>query len=271
MRLERWIYRESAERKMDEGKKKRSCAYGVGFLAIVVVNIFATQIFAAYSYTDVYSPPVGEATQAQILNQIYSGEYGGTFTKTGVNFYNTSAGINVLRVYDHDELDIRLNLLAGDIGDVDKVWTDGIATVTAKAKWAGDTQSFGWNTGGTGTGTYEELLTEDNLNGPGVTIDISGDFLWGYMPNGEEWWSLDSENYRQEDHIVTYKVEGLEGQGVTWLLFMEDRPFVLYDGCHWVTASDRDYNDFVVEINAVPEPATVCLLIAGTLLLRRRS
>jgi hypothetical protein len=34
--------------------------------------------------------------------------------------------------------------------------------------------------------------------------------------------------------------------------------------------SDRDYNDFVVEIRAIPEPATIALLGLGGLLLRRK-
>lgn len=257
---------------MEEVGKKRRRKLSGGVVIIAGIVVFAVSLaFGDYSYTNVYSPPVGEANHAQILNQIYGVEYGGTFVKSGVNFYNTTAEISILRVYDHDDEDIRLNLLAGDIGDVDKIWTDGVATVTAKAKWAGDTQSFGWNEGGVGTDNYEELLTDASLNGPGVTIDITGDFLWGYMPNGEEWWSLDSENYRQEDHIVTYKVEGLTQPGVTWLLFTEDRPFVLWEGSHWVKASDKDYNDFVVEITAIPEPATLCLLAIGALLLRKRS
>ncbi|MDD5011146.1 MAG: PEP-CTERM sorting domain-containing protein [Phycisphaerae bacterium] len=248
----------------ETGKKERR-KLGEGFVIIAGVVVFTVSlVFGDYSYTDVYSPPVGEATQAQILSQIY----GGSFTQTGVNYSNGT--ISALRVYDHDDDDIRLDLLDGDIGDVDKVWTDGVATVTAKAKWAGDTQSFGWNQGGLGTGTYEELLTHNDVGGPGALLDITGDFLWGYMPNGEEWWSLNDENYRQEDHMITYKVEGLAQEGITWLLFMEDRPFVLWEGCRWVTASDRDYNDFVVEISAIPEPATLCLLAIGALLLRKR-
>ncbi|PKL48087.1 MAG: hypothetical protein CVV39_04890 [Planctomycetes bacterium HGW-Planctomycetes-1] len=86
---------------------------------------------------------------------------------------------------------------------------------------------------------------------------------------------MQSENdygHGEEDHMVTYKMEGLPGreEESVWLIFMEDRPFVLYDGCNWVKASDRDYNDFVVEITAIPEPATLCLFAIGTLLLRKR-
>jgi hypothetical protein len=46
-----------------------------------------------------------------------------------------------------------------------------------------------------------------------------------------------------------------------WTIFMEDLRFV---------NSDRDYNDFVVEIRAVPEPATICLLALGSLALLGR-
>ncbi len=62
--------------------------------------------------------------------------------------------------------------------------------------------------------------------------------------------------------MVTYYMEGVSADEAVWLIFIEDVAFG--DG------SDRDYNDFVVEIRAVPEPATLGLLAVGALLLRRR-
>lgn len=251
------------------GKKGRSkYTYSVRAVAVFagVLALAVSPLFATLSYTPVYSPPAGEKNHAQILSMIY----GGCFLKIGTVNYGNAAGVRAWRVYDYGDNNIRLNLLTGSPDDVDQVWTDGIALVTAEAKYAVDNQSFGWNLSGLGTDTYQELLNDDSLGQSGITIDITGDFLWGYMPNGEEWWSMQSENYRCEDHMVTYRIEGLAGREneAIWLIFLEDRPFVLWEGCRWYKASDRDYNDFVVEISAViPEPVSAVMLGLGTVIL----
>jgi hypothetical protein len=157
--------------------------------------------------------------------------------------------------------------LTGTPDDVDQIWTDGPLSITAKAKYAGYDQAFGWNGGGTGT-TYHQLLTAADIGGGGIMLDVTGDFLWGLLSTSgsysEEWWSMDAKN-NYEDHMVTYEIEGLAGAGKAWLIFMEDLP---------LGQSDKDYNDFVVEITTapklVPEPATIALLCFGGLLLRKR-
>jgi hypothetical protein len=219
-----------------------------------------------FGYTSLGSPPVGEANHATIL----SGIYGGTFTKqtsplSGLLVDYSNGSITARRAYDHDDESVSLNLLTQILdGEVDQIWTDGSAIITARAKYAGLNQSFGWNGGGTGT-TYEQLLSDANLGQEGVTFNVGGDFLWGYKPDGYQWWSLNSKN-SDEDHFVTYKIEGLDGpfyeNKTVWLLFMEDLP---------LADADKDYNDFVVEISAIPEPATIALLLLGGLLLRKRS
>jgi len=251
--------------------------FWLAVIAAVVVVMRAPCVFGVYDYTPVNSPPVTEEDHAGILSIIY----GGVFTESGVDYIGSgaSAGISALRVYDFDEeYDYNLDLLLGNLEtDVDQIWTDGEATVTAEVKYAWDSQSFGWNGGGTGT-DYYELFTHEDIGTPDGTkvIDIAGDFLWGYRPNGVEWWSLVSENYNMgdyEDHMVTYKIEGLGGPEVTWMVFMEDRPYIWYEGCGWpqYSYSDRDYNDFVVEISAIPEPATMFLLgFGGLVLLKKR-
>jgi hypothetical protein len=254
------------EEKLEEvGKKGRYRNIGsvCAFVILVGVAVFEVQAFGdpGFEYSYVGPPPTGEANHAEILHNIYDG----AFTKSGVNYSNGT--VSAFRAYDTDGNEaVTLNLLTHTLDDeVDQIWTDGQATVTARAKYAGYNQSFGWNGGG-GTGTtYHELLTDANLGQDGVTLNVGGDFLWGYQADGEEWWSLNSEN-SDEDHMVTYKIEGLDGlfyeNKTVWLLFLEDLPF---------SQADRDYNDFVVEISAIPEPATAFMLIAGiAILLRKR-
>jgi hypothetical protein len=62
--------------------------------------------------------------------------------------------------------------------------------------------------------------------------------------------------------MVTYFMQGASPTETVWTIFMEDVRFT--DG------SDKDYNDFVVEIRAIPEPATICLLALGSLALLGR-
>ena len=272
------------------GKKRR---YRLRATIVVIGGIMMLAASVAFGdpgfeYSYVAPPPVTEANHAQILNNIY----GGTFAKSGVNYSNGT--ISALRVYDSDNEYITLNLLTQNLdGEVDQIWTDGQATITAKAKYAALYQSFGWNgdgAGGTGT-TYIPLLTEDDIGGPGVPLLISGDFLWGCWPtqryswqwddvdqcnhwydnqggywhrnwpSDKKWWSMESQNADDGDHMVTYKIDGLGNPQTVWLVFMEDLS---------LSVADRDYNDFVVEISAIPEPATAFMLIAGAAILLRK-
>jgi hypothetical protein len=61
--------------------------------------------------------------------------------------------------------------------------------------------------------------------------------------------------------MVTYFMEGVSSTETVWTIFMED--LRLYE-------SDLDYNDFVVEIRAVPEPGSILLLGLGALALLRK-
>jgi hypothetical protein len=250
---------------------------GIGVLVTLVAALVTVPAYGIFGYTTVNAPPSGEKTRAQILGEDI---YGGTFTADGVNYVGSgaSAGITAIRIYDFDDAlyDIT-HVYNHSEDDVDQIWTDGTVTVTAYAKYALYTQSFGWNQGGTNGSNYKELVNYTDIGGPGKTFIITEgqEFLWGMQAKGDyrcgwwapgyEWWSRQSENGwcgAGEDHMVSYYIEGVSPSEAVWLIFMEDVKFS--DG------SDKDYNDFVVEIRAVPEPLTIGLLAFGALFLRRR-
>ena len=80
--------------------------------------------------------------------------------------------------------------------------------------------------------------------------------------SGYTWSSLISDNPDLVDHLVAYKITGLdptdEANGIfTYLLGFED-----------LTQGDFDYNDLVVQLDfsavrSVPEPSTLALVGAG--------
>ena len=233
-------------------------------------------------YVNVNGPASGEKSHAQIMGDYYAN--GSAFTGKGTDLGNglwseftehpDGTGIKARRVDDYGEgFNSTLDIIYGKVGEsIDKFWSDGIARVTAAALQAGYTnQTFGWNEGG---GIFPKDFTKIISWGEDpVDFAVSaGHFLWGdqlTFDGGYLWWSDPAGNLDDYpmDHMVTYKVEDLsdpEYLGRTvWLLFWEDLP-----SSSW----DQDYNDFVVEIRAIPEPTTICLLGLGALglLCRRR-
>jgi hypothetical protein len=206
----------------------------------------------SFSYTPITPSP--EPTQADILGLIY----GGTFLATGSNYSNGS--IDALRVWDTDGGNEIIDIVVGDENDIDQIWTDGTAYVTAEAKYASLSQSFGWNEGGDTAvpSDYRQLLHEGDVGGPPVPLTVNGDFLWGIQPNGDTWWSRENQNSDAVDHLVTYKINGLGDAATVWALFWEDLPAI---------DTDSDFNDFVIEVRAIPEPGTALLLGFGLALL----
>ncbi|MFQ5430293.1 MAG: PEP-CTERM sorting domain-containing protein [Phycisphaerae bacterium] len=209
----------------------------------------------AGTYTAFNPPSLPEPPQEDILGTIY----GGTFVPSGVDF--TNGAITARRVFDQTVPNLPIDIITGTPTDADQIWTDGTAEITAQAMFALFPQSFGWNGGGLGT-TYTELLTDADIGGAPVNLMVTGDFLWGINPGSPDmWWSLESNNSDNADHLLTYQIDGLGVSETVWLLFWEDQPF---------GASDLDYNDFVIELRAIPEPATLLLLSLGGLLVARR-
>jgi hypothetical protein len=240
----------------------RSTAAAIVMFALVGVPAFA-------GMTTIYPPTnAGELGHEEILEAVYAGD----FTASGLDYVGGGARgtINAIRYDDfltpeNGILDV-VNGLLGSAAD--EVWTDGEIEVAAAARYAQFTQRFGLDRGA----GYEHLF---DVSGSGTavtgsaTIDLTGE-TWHWVRSNlgdtNVWYSVSSLNRDELDHMVTYRIEGLETDGATWLLFWEELA-----GDHRYCDSDRDFNDLVVEVHAVPEPVTLMMLVAGGLVLARRT
>ncbi len=199
--------------------------------------------------------------------QILEGIYGGVFRANGLDYTNDV--ISAIRVMDNVDDADPTNLGAAPNGKFsDAMWTGGVATMTAKARFAGKTQSFGYVD--TNTNEYTTLfdLTGNQFEvGGSAEVDLSNltyMFARENVGGGDRFFSQAGENVDGFDHLVTYQITGLDDGRVTWLLFWEDTAEA--DGI----LSDFDYNDLVVEISAIPGPPAILAIAAGLGCLGRR-
>ena len=141
--------------------------------------------------------------------------------------------------------------MTGTPDSLDTVWTDGIATFTAEARFAGFSQSFGYDTT-PGNGVDHSVLftvsgngyIEEGLTGGSGPSNLSGEWAWTRGGSGDGPWSSNTaDNWDREDHMIAYQID--DGSAATvWWLFFEDLDY----------RGDKDYNDLVVEVRAVPIP-----------------
>lgn len=224
---------------------------------------------AQAAFTTVKAPDPFNETPEDGHRTILGNIYGGTFQRVGPNNINyTNGTIDVIRVDDSLTNNGVLGLVDGEPGETaDQVWHDGFVDAFAKVRFARDQQSFGFWDGASG-GSYTKLFDVQgqnyNVTGAIALNDMRGmTWRWGRSRGrGGIHSSKPTDNPDDLDHMVTFKVEGLPNSGgyTVWLLFWEDlnvsnQPNTL--------TSDRDFQDMVVEIRAIPEPATGTLLLAG--------
>lgn len=247
-------------------------AFSAALVVCTVLGVFAP---ARAAFTPYNPPPSGEDSRVQILNNIY----GATFTASGLDF-TSNHGVNAIRVQDIFDTGTLLpdpHTLAQSeaVGNDDQVWTANFRLASAEAKFASYGQEFGYFDGTSST-TYHKLFNE---TGSGYAVDEVGTTDLSFLSNHTLRWarggqsrvfsSRNSDNSDGLDHMITYRIEGLDDGKLTWLLFWED----LLPG----EGPDYDYNDMVIQITAVPtvqglipEPATLGLLMPALLLVGRR-
>ena len=237
-------------------------------LACALVLALAVVAPAVAEMTEVLPPCVpGELSHEEILEAVYSVD----FVASGMDFFSPGkeGGISAIRFDDELTLSDVLDVVVGQFGTADdQVWGNGDITATAMARYASYTQQFGYDAG-------EGFVVLFDVSGSGTKVDGSAtvdliDRTWawgrGNSDGTNRYYSEIDRNRDGLDHMVTYRINGLDTNETVWMLFWEDLPGGHSRRC----ASDRDFNDLAVEIRAVPEPATLFILAAGLPLIIRR-
>jgi hypothetical protein len=244
----------------------------------LVLGLAAMPVSAALS--PISSPGMpGELNHVQILDNLYGAGFAPAWVAPGATSY-TNGTVTATRIDDNvgGAPGANLHLLFGAPGTgTDQVWTDGIAITSVEARFAAFDQEFGYNSGGGYTKLFDVVTTGPtgfNVSGSSpVTFPPASTWSWmrtndsdsGPLVNPHT--SLESGNGDGLDHMVTYQITGMGAPGTTvWLLFWEDLNGPLGDSSdpkNLGLAADRDFNDLVIEIVAVPAPAAVLLGLIG--------
>ena len=210
----------------------------LSLIMVLILNIGAVSAHAALT---------------EILPTIWSGEESLTGTGNILDTLYTSQGLQLVRIDD----------------SVDQWWTflGTSATVTAKVKYAGYDQEFGYFNSGfnpliavtdngyvNDSGAFSATVVDDIFNlGDNSIGSVGTEDPVNYL-----WSSLVSANDDNSDHMVTWQIIDPTSN------LNENRYVVAFEDGN--NLRDRDFNDLVVEVigveptNPVPEPMTMLLL-----------
>jgi len=178
------------------------------------------------------------------LSQIFGDVYGGSFTQNGENFTNGS--VTATRIDDND----------------DQLWTDAFTTAEAKVVFSGMSQVFGVSNGSDNVEVFAAAGTGTAASGNG-SLNSSGTYRWTRSGQGQTYTSVPTDNSDGRDHLVSYRISGLDNNNPqTTLLFWEDG--------NASRGGDFDFNDLVVEVKAgspllIPLPAAASSGMVGLL------
>lgn len=245
-----------------------------GLAASLVVILLAAAPAARADFTNVFAS--GEPTVREIFEHFYgSATVTGAATGSGAahDSYVFSSGVTAVRIADFfpggpvGQIDL---ILGFGPDDTDQVWTitGGTFTATARVRFAGYAQEFGYDpTPGDGVVDHNLLFSVPgsgyNPGGSAGPMTLSGQWAWTRDGSGAgPWSSVILDNPDGLDHMIAYTVDEGTSENVWWLFF-EDLSGL----------GDADYNDLVVELRAVPEPATLVFGTVGvalSVLFRRR-
>lgn len=241
-------------------------------LAAGTVLLTGLPVFGAF--TPYNSPPPWDATFQEVLNATY----GGNFLPTGPDNRDwTNGTINLIRVediFDQSTTPAAPLSTVQNVGNDDRFWTANFEHAQAEAIWGVYQQKFGYYEGTTDT-TYHNLFDVSgyayDVNGAADLSALGGTTLrWARGGENRVFSSDPANNLDGKDHLLTYRVEGLNNNKLTWLLLWEDK-------FPWEQNADFDYEDLVVQITAtlateapVPEPTTLAMLLPLSLLALRR-
>jgi len=231
---------------------------------LVALATCALCLVAAQSAQAGFTPvgPDGPST-LEIINQLYGGGFSGD--QWGGLSYSNGGGISLTRIQDTGTPN-------------DQVWSFGSGTLTADARFGGN-DSAGLVFGYLDTPNSTNSVPLFTLGGSGYAVTGHGtansaDAI-GFSTNGSSgsFYSNMAFNPLGIDQMISYEVNGLNNGGSNWLLFWElQGSHMMTDeaGATRICGSDRDFNDFVVQIghqgggmNVVPAPAAGLLAAIG--------
>lgn len=237
-------------------------------LSVLAVVGTASASFGAF--TSVQPAPGNELNHRQILNLVYGGNF---LLNEGSAPQYSNGSLTFTRTGDTGAGGV-LSMVSSEAGVTDdQVWSRGGATgpvtVIARAKYAGDSHTFGWIDDSKNSPAFSALVQTHNFNSP-VSVVLTDNFRWalndtttGHIRTSRNSDNIDS-SHQARDQMVTYRVTGAGITVPTFALFWEDR---LGSG------ADYDYNDAVIEVSAVPTPGAAslgALALVGAMRRRRR-
>lgn len=162
--------------------------------------------------------------------------YGGDFNANGLSFSNGS--ITAQRIADTGSSN-------------DQIFKAGNFSVKTVASFAAADQSFGYFAGSNG-GSYTNLFDVSGkgyaATGTANNVNVSGDSLrFARSGSTGTQTSQDSDNFDLRDHLISYKITGLNNQpSDVFLLFWED----LNAGRNQMPGkAASNYNDLVVQVS----------------------